>query len=402
MLRARLAALAEGLPRPFWFLLGGQLVNRLGYFVEPFLALYLVTARGLSEATAGLLLGLLGVGSICSQGIGGLLTDGLGRRATMVGGMLATAAAILLLGASEPLWLIAVATLAVGLTIDLYRPAASALIADLVAPEHRARAFGLQYWAVNLGVAIAVTVGGALAERSFELVFALDAATTVVCALVLLRSIPETRPTVPFPGPGAGGRGYGAVLRDPLLLTTIIGTLVYAVAIFQGFVTLPLVMRLDGYGPGDFGLIYAVNPVVILVVQPLVLPRLAARSLPMVAATSLVVTGVGLGLNLVASTLPTYALAVAVWTLGEIGVTTVLPTLVAGLAPAALRGRYQGAFGLSFSAAFAIGPPLGGLVLARLGAPPLWAGCLVLCLAAAALFRRAAPALERRLSSPAS
>jgi hypothetical protein len=31
-----------GLPRPFWFLWAGTLVNRLGYFVAPFLTLYLL------------------------------------------------------------------------------------------------------------------------------------------------------------------------------------------------------------------------------------------------------------------------------------------------------------------------------------------------------------------------
>ena len=37
------------------------------------------------------------------------------------------------------------------------------------------------------------------------------------------------------------------------------------------------------------------------------------------------------------------------------------------LAPQALRGRYMGLIGMSFSSALAIGGPLGGMVLARLG-----------------------------------
>ena len=49
---------------------------------------------------------------------------------------------------------------------------------------------------------------------------------------------------------------------------------------------------------------------------------------------------------------------------------TGMPTaaaVVAGLAPAELRGRYQGVFTMSWGVAFAVAPLLGGEVLARLG-----------------------------------
>ena len=49
--RGRAARAAQqalgGLPRPFWVLWTGTLINRLGFFVEPFMALYLSSARHL-------------------------------------------------------------------------------------------------------------------------------------------------------------------------------------------------------------------------------------------------------------------------------------------------------------------------------------------------------------------
>jgi hypothetical protein len=42
-----------GLPRPFWVLFGGTLVNRVGGFVIVFLAIYLTAVRGLNAAQAG-------------------------------------------------------------------------------------------------------------------------------------------------------------------------------------------------------------------------------------------------------------------------------------------------------------------------------------------------------------
>lgn len=69
---------AGGLPRSFWVLWTGTLVNRIGMFVEPFLALYLTSARHLSLATAGAVLAAYGAGSVPSQPIGGALATGSG------------------------------------------------------------------------------------------------------------------------------------------------------------------------------------------------------------------------------------------------------------------------------------------------------------------------------------
>ena len=100
-------------------------------------------------------------------------------------------------------------------------------------------------------------------------------------------------------------------------------------------------------------------------------------------------TGIGLGTNAFAGqrdggTL-VYLLAAALWTAGEIGVSSSAPALVADFAPADRRGAYQGTYQLAWAVASTVAPMLGSLVLARRGAPALWLGCLAVCLAAAAL-----------------
>src|SRR5437879_1957824 len=112
-----------GLPRAFWVLWTGSFVNRLGTMVEPFLAFYLTGVRGLSVAATGLVLALFGLGSIVSQVVGGVLADRVGRRATLTGGMLATAAAMLALGYATTTPVLIALVFVLGLTIDAYRPA---------------------------------------------------------------------------------------------------------------------------------------------------------------------------------------------------------------------------------------------------------------------------------------
>jgi MFS family permease len=389
------AGTSAGLPESFWYLLAGAFVNRLGYMVEPFLALYLSGPRSFGASTVGVVLAAFGAGAFASQPIGGYLADRFGRRSTLVGGMIGSAASFMLLASVRDLALIAVAACLSGLTIDLYRPAVSAMIADLVAPENRAKAFALLYWAINLGVAVAGVTGGLLAARSYWLLFIVDAATCLAFAVLIARKVPETRPARQAGEQG----GYRQAVRDGLLLTLAAAILLGTIVYLQSFVTLPLAVAADGLGPEAYGLIYAVNPIVVIIAQIGVL-RVIDR-LPGVPtlAISAVIMGVGFGLTAVASSVPFYMLTVVVWTLGEIGFNAVGPAMVADIAPAHLRGRYNGVIGMSFGAAALVAPLVGTQVFENYGETALWTGCLVLSIVSAAVTLAMGPAVKRRMTT---
>ena len=84
-----------------------------------------------------------------------------------------------------------------------------------------------------------------------------------------------------------------------------------------------------------------------------------------------------------------------IWTVGEMGVLPVATALVADLAPIEIRGRYQGAYGLSFSLAVCVAPALGMNVLGALGPAALWLGCLGIGLGVAGGHLALARALAR-------
>ena len=80
-----------GLPREFWWLWSGTLVNRAGAFVLPFLAIYLTRSLGYSTAFAGLVLGAVGLGSMGASIAAGVLADRWGRRPVLLWSQVATA-----------------------------------------------------------------------------------------------------------------------------------------------------------------------------------------------------------------------------------------------------------------------------------------------------------------------
>ncbi|MFG1874157.1 MFS transporter [Sphaerisporangium sp. NPDC049003] len=151
-----------------------------------------------------------------SQIVAGRLSDHLGRRATLTGGMVATAVTMIALGYSTSLPAIIAAMTVLGMVVDAYRPASQALVADLIPPHDRPRAFGMLFWAINLGFAVAMVAGGWLAQSGFLWLFWIDAVTSLVFGFLVWRAVPETRPEKSHE---AGG--FREVLKDRLMVVYV-------------------------------------------------------------------------------------------------------------------------------------------------------------------------------------
>ncbi|RSN50825.1 MFS transporter [Actinomadura sp. WAC 06369] len=391
---AFLAPRVGGFPRTFWVLWAGTLLNRLGTMVEPFLGLYLTTMRGLSLAQAGVVMALLGAGSLAGQLVGGVLADRVGRRATLTAATVGAGAAMLALGHARGIAALAASALVLGLLLDMYRPASQAMVADIISPADRPRAFGLLFWAVNLGWAVAMVLGGTLAREGFLWLFWIDALTCAAFGVLVWRAVPETRDRAARASAAPGG--FRRALRDRVMAAYVVITLLYTFVLMQGMTTMPLAMKEDGLGAQAYGLAIAANGVLIVVVQPLVNAWLSRRDHSRVLVAGFVLVGTGYGLTALVSSLPGYTLTIMVWTCGEIVAAAVLQAVVADLAPADLRGRYNGLYGMAWAGGFLLAP-LGGTQLLGLGGgPALWLTCLVIALVAAAGQLALAPAVRRR------
>src|SRR5690349_2743331 len=156
-------------------------VSRAGGVARSFLVLYLTQERGLSATTAGAVLAAVGIGDIASQLLGGWLSDRIGRRRTMLIGFLGTAVALIALGAATTLPGIAVAAFGVGMLAELFRPVGSAALADLP-PEDRIRAFGLLFWAANVGYTISTVAAGVLVRHGYGVLFWINAVAAIIAA----------------------------------------------------------------------------------------------------------------------------------------------------------------------------------------------------------------------------
>ncbi|MGY4962290.1 MDR family MFS transporter [Streptomyces albidocamelliae] len=365
----------SGLPREFWWLWTSTLVNRLGAFVATFMALYLTLDRGYSASYAGLVASLHGLGGVVSALGGGVMADRLGRRPTLLVAQTATAASVALLGfMTDPAAIAAVAFL-VGMASNASRPAVQAMMADIVRPEDRVRAFSLNYWAINLGFAVSSAAAGFIAEFSYLAGFLIEAGMTLACALVVFLKVPESRPAVVGAKGAADSVRLGTVLRDGRYMAVVGLSFLVALVFQQGSVGLPVAMGRAGFSPADYGLAIAVNGVLIVALQIPVTRLIEHRDPRTLLIVSSVLAGYGFGLTAFAGSVGVFMLTVCVWTLAEIVNAPTQTGLVVRLSPVHGRGRYQGMYTLSWSVAALVAPLMSGAVIDRFGAEWLWAMC---------------------------
>lgn len=369
-------------------------------FVGIFLALYLRQEHGFDEAQAGWVVGLWGLGSTVSAPIGGTLTDRIGRRATMLLGLgLGGLAVVAIALVADPLLLVVLAFLA-GATQALFFPASNAAIADVVPPADRPRAYGLVYWAVNLGLAFGFSVAGLVPSRFLFWLFLADAATSFICAGLIAWKVPETRPAPRTHESEL--RGLMRVLSDGPFVVFVALSIAGLVVFTQFQLALPLDMVDHGVGSRGFAWLMAFNCIGVVLIQPWLTPLLRRFDQARLLAASSLLFGLGYGANVFASSLPAYLVGASLWTVGEVVGFPVASAVVSNLAPVDLRGRYQGAYSMAWGLAMGLSPIIGGQALYKLGAPLLWWGCLATGTLVAAGHLLTADPRRRRLAAIAA
>ncbi|PWI16775.1 MFS transporter [Streptomyces sp. Act143] len=389
------------LPRSAWVIFAGMFLIKFGNFLNVFLVLFLVS-RGYSTAQAGLAVAAVGLGTFVGNMIGGTVADKFGRRSAIAVSMFGSAAATATVPFTDGLITTTALVCLVGVFAQLYRPAAGALLVDVVDGEQRVMAFAVLRLAVNVGMAVGPLVGGLLSGHSYTYVFAGDALFSLAFGTLALLLLPAGRPAqAPVTAAEAAGKGgYREVFTDRpyvlFLLSMVAATFVYG----QTTATLPLHVTDAGFSNTVYGLLLGLNALLCVVIE-LPLTRHTERRDPRrVIALGLLLLGAGMGLTGAMNAVWLLALTVVLWTVAETIYTPIANAYPAEFSPAHLRGRYQGAEGLAHTLGGTLGPAVGGL-LYGINAPLHWTVCAAVAALGAVLVLGAKPG-ARQTEAPAT
>ncbi len=357
-----------------WIVSLGILVNRVGNFLPVFIVLYL-TERGYSTGAAGFVLGVAGLGNVLGNTVGGYLADKIGRRWTIVLSAVPTAAMTATVPFLGPFPILVAVVGLIGVTSQIYRPAAAAVLLDSVTTtQQRLAAFAVFRFAMNIGAALGGVIGGVLASTSYVELFLGNAAACLlfgVVVAVLLRDAPQPR-SDEQDAQADRAVGYRQALADRALVRFLLMTFVGEFVYIQSTVGLPLHVSDIGLSARDFGLLIGLNGLVVLVLE---LPTTAAVSRyrpEYVLAIGNLLIGAGLALTGFMNGMGLLAATVLIWTLGEMMSSSVAAAYLGGLTPPRMAGRYQGLYGAAYTVGTGAGPLIGGVVYA-VGPWALWA-----------------------------
>ena len=369
-----MAGLVPRLPRLAWLVLGGDALSAAGSGLTlPFLLVYLHQVRGISYGLAGLAVSALAFASIFGNLLGGALTDRFGARQALMGGLVAAAAGPLAMAYAQSAWEAFAAAALIGFGAGVIWPSQDALLAQLVHADQRSAVFSVRYATMNAGLGLGAFAAAAIIDvghpGTFQAIYLLDAFSFLLYApLVLL--IPA-RPGAAHATDSGRRATYREVLRNRNFLwlwalSALIVTVSYGMcdAAFPAFATRP-----GGISPAVLGVAAAANTLTVVGAQLLVLRLLRGRrrtkAVALAACTwaltwAIVLAAGRLGGGPAAAT--GFAVAMAVFAIGECLLSPTLPAIVNDMAPPEAQGRYNGLGTLAWTTGFVAGPAISGAI----------------------------------------
>ncbi|MFI9152266.1 MFS transporter [Streptomyces sp. NPDC053367] len=391
------------LPLPLRVLFLASFINRAGMFVFPLLAVYLVRGKDVSPGEAGLLISAGSTGLLVGSLLSGPLCDRRDRRTALLTALLLNAAGYLGLAVLDgPPWTYAGLLFVAMVGMGMFGPASNTLVADLTGPDQRPFAYTVSYIGNNLGMGIGPLLGGLAAAYSYHVMFAGNIVAGLLCAALIARWIPSdrrdrTKHRKEKARPGPLGHHH--------VLLLVLVSFFYVVPLIGLEYALPLaVTTVLHESAGLVGVVYTVNSVVVVGLGLTMEKRIRGHGTKPLLLAAGALWAAGLAVIVVGFSLPAILLSTAIWTLGEIIASVVVPTYIADHVDERRVGTFMALNGFVLGLARLTVPAGLGVLWTAQGHRPVFLTLLAAPIAGMAAYAvlRTAPRTTARPARPAA
>lgn len=339
-------------------------LRMLGMFmVLPVLTTYGMALQGASEALIGLAIGIYGLAQAIFQIPFGLLSDRIGRKPLIVGGLAIFVAGSVLAALSDSIWGVIMGRALQG--SGAIAAAVMALLSDLTREQNRTKA--MAFIGVSFGVtfAIAMVLGPiithALGLQALFWMIALLASAGIVLTLWV---VPNSTSHVLNRDSAMVKGCFSKVLANPQLLKLNFGIMCLHILLMSTFVALPGQLEAAGFAAAQHWKIYlctmlisfvSVVPFIIYAEVKRRMKRVFLFCIAVLLIAEIVLWGAGPHFWELVAGVQLFFLA---FNLME----ALLPSLISKEAPAGYKGTAMGVYSTSQFLGVAIGGSLGGWI----------------------------------------
>lgn len=340
------------------------IVRMLGLFmVLPVLPMVASDIDGATPLLIGLALGIYGLSQACLQIPLGLLSDRIGRKRVIAGGLI-----IFLIGSVVAASADSMAGVVIGRFLQGCGAIAStllALVSDVTRAEHRSKAMAIVGISIAASFGLALILGPYIASRAgLSGVFWFCAAGAVV-GLGVLPTIPAPSVHSRNPAVVIDVRALLPVAANPALLRTALGIFLLHYLLMSSFIVMPLLMQQTGRIADEDHYLYYLSILLASFVAMVPFIYLAdhkgyARGMLLVMISTFGLT------SILFANVSTYVPVIVTMVLFFMAfnlLESVLPALVSKIAPAGQRGTAMGIFSTSQFAGGFVGGMVGGYLL---------------------------------------
>jgi MFS family permease len=370
-------------PNQFWLMAAGLLISSAGAsMIWPFLMIYVSEKLTLSLSTVSTLITINAVVGLFASFIAGAVSDKLGRKLVMVISLAFNGIGYLFMSQAQTYLGFALIMILMGASNPLYQVGSDAMLADMIVPKKRTRAYAIVRMVNNAGIAIGPAIGGFIAIRSYTYAFMGAAAGMIIYSLLLIFRGSETLEKAYRSEKETWTKtmgGYGKVFNDRpyVVFALLVGIGLIAPSMLW---TLLSVYSKQNFGLPEnlFGWLPTTNALMCVFVQ-FPVTQIARRFRPLsVIGSGMLIYALGVGSVALMHNFWGFWTSMVLMTFGEL---TLIPTVskyIADLAPADMRGRYMSFYWFAWGIARGASPLIGGFLNDNISPRSIWIGALVL------------------------
>ncbi|WP_312211169.1 MFS transporter [Pseudescherichia sp.] len=339
-------------------------LRMLGMFmVLPVLTTYGMALQGASEALIGFAIGIYGLAQAIFQIPFGLLSDRIGRKPLIVGGLVIFVIGSIIAALSDSIWGIILGRALQG--SGAIAAAVMALLSDLTREQNRTKAMAFIGVSFGITFAIAMVLGPIITHRlGLHALFWMIAGLATAGIILTLWVVPDSKNHVLNRESGMVKGCFSKVIASPPLLKLNFGIMCLHILLMSTFVALPGQMEAAGFPAAEHWKIYLATMLISFVsVVPFIIYAEVKRHMKRVfifcvivlLIAEIVLWGAGPHFWELVAGVQLFFLA---FNLME----ALLPSLISKEAPAGYKGTAMGIYSTSQFIGVAIGGSLGGWV----------------------------------------